>query len=47
MNILLEVNISGEESKFGLRDDTEILEIAKADRRCRISPSGTHDHGGN
>ena len=30
MNILLEVNISGEESKFGLRDDTEILEIAKA-----------------
>ena len=30
MNILLEVNISGEESKFGLRDDTEILETAKA-----------------
>ena len=30
VNILLEVNISGEESKFGLRDAAEILEMAKA-----------------
>ena len=33
MNILLEVNISGEESKFGLRDYAEILEIAENARK--------------
>ncbi len=30
IHILLEVNVSGEESKFGLRDEAEILKIAKS-----------------